>query len=130
MVDTVLKFDGKDCNYVIRRSQILFGVATNRTRGNRCKLEHGKVQSPIKIFFFFFPPFTVRVVRYWNRLPKEVAESLSLEYSKRGWMKACSNWRCFDKELRLHELPSHTNFSLICSVILCHIIFHLVCEFT
>lgn len=36
----------------------------------------------LSIFFLLFSPFTVGMVRYWNRLPKEVAEFLSLELHK------------------------------------------------
>lgn len=39
----------------------------DRVRGNRHKLEHKKFQLDIRNFFL-----TVRVVKNWNRLPKEV----------------------------------------------------------
>lgn len=40
------------------------------------------------------------------------------------------NQSCFVQEHRLHDLPSHIPFSLICAVILCHKIFPPVCQFT
>lgn len=59
MVDKVLKFDVKDCNYVRRWSQILLAVATGRTRGNGCKLEHGKSQLPLTTYLTFFPFYCI-----------------------------------------------------------------------
>lgn len=52
MVDMVLKFDGKDCNYVIRWSQILSGVATNRTR-QRVQVRTWEIPVTYKNYFFF-----------------------------------------------------------------------------
>lgn len=50
-------------------------VHSNRKTGNGHKLEHGKFQLGKKIF-------TMKVVKYWNRLPKEVVVSPSLEVFK------------------------------------------------
>ncbi|KAJ7401141.1 hypothetical protein BTVI_98700 [Pitangus sulphuratus] len=52
-------------------------VPTNRTRGNGQELMHRKFYLNMKKNFF-----TVWVTTYWNRLPREVAESRPLEIFK------------------------------------------------
>jgi len=52
-------------------------VPSNRTRGNGHKLKHGKLQ--LKMRKNFFP---LRVKEPWNRLPREVVDSPSLEIFK------------------------------------------------
>ena len=61
-------------------------VHGRRMRNNRCKMEQQSFRPGIWSNFF-----TVRAVKQWSRLPREIVQSTSLEVFKTLLDKALSN---------------------------------------
>lgn len=75
--DLIVAFQYLKGAYKQKGDQLNKGIDSSRTRGNNFKLQDGRFTSDNKKKFF-----TQRVMRHWNRFPKEVGEALSLEAFK------------------------------------------------
>ena len=72
--DLVVAFQYLKGAYKQEWEQLFMRVGSDRTRGNGFKLGQGRFSLDIRKKFL-----TQRMVTYWNRLPKEVVDALSLE---------------------------------------------------
>ena len=75
--DLIAAFQYLKGAYKQEGSQLFERVDNSRTRGNDFKLKEGRFRLDVRGKFF-----TMRVVRCWNRLPREVVDTPSLEAFK------------------------------------------------
>jgi len=73
-------------------------VCSDRTRGNGSKLTEGRFRLDIGKKFF-----TMRVVKHWNRLPREAVNTPSLEVLKARLDGALSSLVCWKMSLLMEE---------------------------
>ena len=71
--DLIMAFQYLEGVYKHEGNQLFIRVCCDRTRGNGFQLKEGRFRLDIREIFS-----TVRVVRQWNRLPREVVNAPSL----------------------------------------------------
>jgi len=74
--DLIAAFQYVKGSYRKEGDRLFSGVCDDRTRGRGFKLKDGRFRLDIRKIF------TVREVRHWHRLPREVLDALSLETFK------------------------------------------------
>ena len=84
--DLVAAFQCLNGAYKKAGEGLFTGAWSDRTRGNGFRLKEGRFGLEIRKKFF-----TVRVVRHWHRLPREVVDDHSLEVFKARLDGALSN---------------------------------------
>jgi len=73
-VDPVAAFQYLNGAYKKAGEGLLQRAGSSRTRSNRFKLKEGRFRLDIRKKFF-----TMRMMRHWNRLPREAVGATSLE---------------------------------------------------
>ena len=75
--DLIAAFQSLQGAYKQEGSKLFERVDNSRTRGNGFKSKEGRFRLDVRGKFF-----TMRVVRCWNRLPREIVDAPSLEVFK------------------------------------------------
>lgn len=109
------------CKYLMWENEdmgarVLSAVFVDRTRCNKHKLEIRKFHlNERKHYYLFFS--IVRVIKHWNRLPREVMKFGFWLKSRWLWSQTiCPGWHCFESwgwTSWSEELLSNLNHSMI-----------------